>query len=490
MLKFSKPLNYLTKTKHYNFRFSTMFPLKKTFFDLRFQNLISKTFDIEPNPTNEVHQVSNYLYSKVNPTPLKSPHLISLSPSALSLLDLPAPETLISSQNGLNPSLDELLSGNKLHSDSKPVAHNYSGYQFGQFAGQLGDGRALTLGDIINEKGEVLELQLKGSGLTPYSRFADGRAVLRSSIREFLCSEAMFHLGIPTTRALSIVKGEDTVLRDLLYDGHPRDEKCAVILRISPSFVRFGSFEFMIGERNNKKVNEKEVEMMNKLLDFLLKHHYSQIKTESKPRNIVVSEFYKEVVTRTARLVALWQCYGFCHGVLNTDNMSILGLTMDYGPFGFLDYCDLSHICNHSDHSGRYSFENQPLICKWNLMRLAEALSILVPFEELKDILKVEYEKNYDDAYYRRMRQKLGLFSLEKKEDVQMIKDFIELMNETKLDFTNAFRRLADFDEFNDSEEYILKFSNFLCELSPSEDIFLDFHRIPITEQQLIEVSF
>ena len=227
MLKSSNRIKFiLAQINSYSF----MEASKSTLFDLKFQNIIYKSFEIEQNPFNEPHKVSGYLYSRVYPTPLKSPLLISLSPSALSLLNLNSIETLINSHKTLNPSLEEILSGNQLLPDSKPIAHNYSGYQFGQFAGQLGDGRAITLGDIINEKGEILELQLKGSGLTPYSRFADGRAVLRSTIREFLCSEAMFHLGIPTTRALSIVKGEDTVMRDLLYDGHAKEEKCAIVL--------------------------------------------------------------------------------------------------------------------------------------------------------------------------------------------------------------------------------------------------------------------
>jgi len=465
-----------------------MFSSSKTFLDLKLLNLIYTSFEIEPNPKNQTHQVTDYLYSRVYPTPLKSPQILSLSPSVLTLLDLSPHEILISSHKSLTPSLEDLLAGNQLHPDSKPIAHNYSGYQFGQFAGQLGDGRAITLGDLRNEKGEIWELQLKGSGLTPYSRFADGRAVLRSSIREYLCSEAMFFLGIPSTRALSIVKGEDTVLRDILYDGHPKEEKCAVVLRVSPSFVRFGSFEFGIGRRNEEKINEKEVEMMGKLFDFIVKNHYTEIKIEGRSREEVVLEFFNEIMRKTAKLVALWQCVGFCHGVLNTDNMSILGLTIDYGPYGFLDYFDLGHICNHSDHSGRYSYENQPFICKWNLARLADSLCVLAPHEKMMEILKSNYQKYYEEVYYQRMREKLGLFVLRKEEDIQMIKDLVELLNMSKLDFTNFFRRLADFEEGIESEGYLNKYAEYLCELSPPDDIFVDFFKVSISEQQFLEV--
>ena len=469
-----------------------MFSSSKSFLDLKFSNLIHSSFEIEPNTNNnqKPHQVPDYFYSRIDPTPIKSPQILSLSPSALSLLDLPSPEILIPSHHPLTPSLEDLLSGSKLHPDSNPIAHNYSGYQFGSFAGQLGDGRAITIGDLRNEKGEIWELQLKGSGMTPYSRFADGRAVLRSSIREYLCSEAMHFLGIPTTRALSLVMGEDTVIRDMLYDGHPKEEKCAIVLRLSPTFIRFGSFEFGLERRNEGTINEKEFERMEKLLNFIVKNHYPEIKTEGRQREDVVFDFYQEIVKRTAKLVAMWQSVGFCHGVLNTDNMSILGVTIDYGPYGFLDYFDVDHVCNHSDHSGRYSYENQPFIGKWNLARLADALKILSPNEKMMEFLKANYEKLYEDAYYNIMREKLGLFELKKEEDLKTITSMNELLNMSKLDFTIFFRKLADFEEFNEDQDYIKTFAASLCELSPPDDIFLDFFKTPITEQQLTEVYY
>lgn len=469
---------------------SAMFSSKKSFFDLQFLSLIPKHFSLEADSrSKEPHQVPDFLYSSVTPTPLANPSIIALSPSCLLLLDLADNNTLISLHKDLSPSLSELLSGNALHPQSKPTAHNYSGYQFGEFAGQLGDGRAISIGEVMNSEGNLFELQLKGSGLTPYSRFADGRAVLRSSIREFLCSEAMFHLGIPTTRALSLVGSDDTVVRDLLYDGHPRKEKCAVVLRVSPSFIRFGSFEFGLSRRIKGKTDEKETEMMNNLVDFLFKYHYKDmVKSETESRKDLIVKLYKEIVIRTANLAALWQCFGFCHGVLNTDNMSVLGLTIDYGPFGFLDYFDEEHICNHSDKSGRYAYKNQPFICKWNLARLAEALSILAPKEEMFVALEEEYEKNYEKFYFRKMQEKVGLFHKEFKDDKDLIQDFMALLNLTKLDFTNAFRKLADFNELNESEEYIESFSKDLMDLAPPYEIFIDFYKIPITEQQLNEV--
>ena len=267
--------------------------------------------------------------------------------------------------------------------------------------------------------------------------------------------------------------------------GMPK-KKNVQLFWIAPSFVRFGSFEFMLNERKEGNINDKEVEIMSKLLDFLINNHYKEIKSKGKEKII---EFYKEIVKRTAKLVALWQCYGFCHGVLNTDNMSIIGLTIDYGPYGFLDYYNAGHICNHSDTGGRYSYENQPMICKWNLARLAEALSVLHPLEDLMGILKNEYDKAYQGFYLGKMREKLGLFALEKNEDEELMKSFFDILNLSKLDFTNCFRKLADFDEFNEEKGYLNKFAKSLCDLAPQEDIFNDFFKTPITEQQLLEVG-
>lgn len=267
---------------------------------------------------------------------------------------------------------------------AKPVAHCYCGFQFGNWAGQLGDGRAISLGDVYG-----YDLQLKGAGMTPFSRFADGKAVLRSSIREFLCSEAMHALGIPTTRAASIVLTDNKAVRDMYYTNNPKEEKCAVVLRMAPTFIRFGSFEVEL-EQNPK----------GSLVPQLWKYTERFFETQDR---------FREIVFKTAKLVALWQCYGFCHGVLNTDNMSLIGLTIDYGPFAFIDYFNKSHICNHSDDQGRYSYENQPGICRWNLLRLCEALESVIDKEKAKDIVNKEYGEEYNRQYYSTMLKRLGL---------------------------------------------------------------------------------
>lgn len=262
----------------------------------------------------------------------------------------------------------EVLAGNKVLEDAKPISHCYCGHQFGVFAGQLGDGRAITLGDVKNNKGDIWELQLKGAGKTPYSRFADGRAVLRSSIREYLCSEAMYALGIPTTRSGSIITSDSTVVRDLLYDGHPIDEKCTIVMRLAPTFLRFGSFEICLPTNkwsgSTGPSHGLEDELLPKLYEYTIEHFYKDLWEKFQQKEITKEQLYfdvfKEITRRTAETVAKWQGVGFCHGVLNTDNMSILGLTIDYGPFGFMDHFNPDHICNHSDKEGRYSYENQP----------------------------------------------------------------------------------------------------------------------------------
>lgn len=266
------------------------------------------------------------------------------------------------------------LCGNELDEGCDPVSQCYCGYQFGYFSGQLGDGRAISLGDVpqtipseFGPPGTLLDLQLKGAGLTPYSRTADGRAVLRSSIREFLASEAMHYLGIPTTRAASLVVSDDSqVKRDMLYDGNVKNEKCAVVMRVAPTFLRFGSFEIFLGqdEQTNRKGPSHGLKdsMLPPMVDYLITNFFPQIHesvSNDSPQNqqLRVQMMFEEIVKSTAQMVAHWQLVGFCHGVLNTDNLSVLGLTIDYGPYGFLEHYDPKFICNHSDHDGRYRYE-------------------------------------------------------------------------------------------------------------------------------------
>jgi uncharacterized protein YdiU (UPF0061 family) len=326
----------------------------------------------------------------------------------------------------------QVFGGNGLWPGMAPLATVYSGHQFGAWAGQLGDGRALLLGEVDTPRGPR-EIQLKGAGQTPYSRRGDGRAVLRSSIREFLCSEAMHGLGIPTTRALAVVASPQPVRRETI-------ETAAVVTRVAPSFIRFGHFEHFAHSGR-----PRHHEALQALLDFVITHHFPPLAAQPQPALALLDE----VVRRTAHLMADWQAVGFCHGVMNTDNMSILGLTIDYGPFGFLDAFDPDHICNHSDTQGRYSWNNQPQIGHWNLHALAQALLPLIPEAEAdpKAVIEVleRYEQVFIQAMNARWRAKLGLLG-EQPGDNALCIDFLRLLAAGKVDFTIAFRRLAGFD--------------------------------------------
>ena len=326
----------------------------------------------------------------------------------------------------------QVLGGSGVWPGMAPMATVYSGHQFGAWAGQLGDGRALLLGEVDTPNGPR-EIQLKGAGQTPYSRRGDGRAVLRSSIREFLCSEAMHGLGIPTTRALAVVASPVPVRRETI-------ETAAVVTRVAPSFIRFGHFEHFAHSGQ-----PRHHEVLQALLDFVITHHFPPLAAQSQPALALLNE----VVHSTARLMADWQAAGFCHGVMNTDNMSILGLTIDYGPFGFLDAFDPDHVCNHSDHQGRYSWNNQPQIGYWNLRALAQALLPLIPEAEADPKAVIEVLERYEQAFIQAMnarwRAKLGLRAEQPGDDALCI-DFLRLLAAGKVDFTIAFRRLADFD--------------------------------------------
>ncbi|MEY4752348.1 MAG: hypothetical protein RJA44_23, partial [Pseudomonadota bacterium] len=303
-----------------------------------------------------------------------------------------------------------------------PASTVYSGHQFGVWAGQLGDGRALLLGEVDSPAGPQ-EIQLKGSGQTPYSRRGDGRAVLRSSIREYLCSEAMAALGIPTTRALALIGSDLPVRREKV-------ENAAIVVRVAPSFLRFGHFEHFCHHNRH--------EALRRLLDFVLEHHYPALRDAPEP----AAALLQEVGRRTAELLADWQAIGFCHGVMNTDNMSMLGLTIDYGPFGFLDGFDPGHICNHSDHQGRYAFARQPGVAYWNLHALGQALVPLVgEIESLQEALE-SYREVFPQALAQRLRAKLGL-QTERDEDGDLMDDFLRLLAAERIDYSSAFRRLS-----------------------------------------------
>jgi uncharacterized protein YdiU (UPF0061 family) len=360
------------------------------------------------------------------PTPLPHPYWVAFSPSVAKLIGLELGD------NGLpkDPEWLDLLAGNRLNAGelvfSNPISTAYSGHQFGSWAGQLGDGRAILLGDINKS-----ELQLKGAGRTHYSRMGDGRAVLRSSIREFLCSEAMHALGIPTSRALSVVGSKQGVRRETM-------ETAAVCSRIAPSFIRVGHFEHFASLQNIVRLKE--------LADLVIAEFYVECLANKDP----YLSLFKQISTRNAKLVAQWQSVGFCHGVLNSDNISILGLTIDYGPFGFLDHFEIDHICNHSDHSGRYAYHRQPQIMHWNMACLASAMLPLLELEhsaeESQTLLRSaleEFPLTYAKEWQRLFRLKLGLQS-EQDGDVQLIERLLQSMHDSKVDFTNFFRRLSD----------------------------------------------
>jgi uncharacterized protein YdiU (UPF0061 family) len=412
-------------------------PSSHAFPNLKFDNSVLASLPLDSEQENFVRRnVRGACFSRVAPTPVENPRVVCSSPEALALLG-------ISEEDVKRREFADAFAGNLVLPGSEPAAHCYCGHQFGNFAGQLGDGRAMYLGEVLNPKGERWELQLKGAGKTPYSRDGDGRAVLRSSIREFLCSEVMHHLGVPTTRAGCVITSDTYVIRDLKYDGHPIKERATIVLRIAPSFLRFGSFQIANAEdetTGRAGPSKGQHEIVKTLTDYTIRIHYPEIwsKFEGTER---YRAFFREVVLRTARMVAEWQCVGWAHGVLNTDNMSILGLTIDYGPFGFLDNYDPDFICNASDKSGRYSFANQPKMCHWNLGRLADALSPFLP-RPMADAELNAYWPEFSRLYADKMRRKLGLRkSLPADEDLW--ESLLATMSSTGADFTNVFRSLS-----------------------------------------------
>jgi len=366
--------------------------LKKWPSEIIFENTYLKNlFVIEVSNPKKSQITPKANYCLVHPTPLNNVHLISLSKRCADFLGINYPKENYKSEEdehikAKREEFEKFFSGSLIFPNMKTSSHCYVGHQFGVFAGQLGDGRAISLGDFYNSVNNLFEIQLKGSGLTPYSRFADGRAVLRSSIREFLASEHLYSLGIPSTRALCIIGSSNEVVRDILYNGNPKNEKCAVVTRVAPSFMRFGSFEIFkdidkySGHSGPSVGLEKD--MLPKMLEYLIKFHYREledcflkrednnIKCDTNSESIKEKEIEKYkilfelICERTALLVAYWQCYGFTHGVLNTDNMSILGLTIDYGPFGFLEFYDDFYVPNHSDKYGRYCFSEYVCFCE------------------------------------------------------------------------------------------------------------------------------
>jgi len=372
--------------------------------------------------TNHFASLPDHFWSKVSVTPPAQPFLIHTNQKALSLLGLPE-------DVAEHPDFTAWFSGARpLPGAAEPLSTVYAGHQFGSFVPQLGDGRAHLLGQLRNAQGELWEIQLKGSGQTPYSRFGDGRAVLRSSLREYLCSEAMHALGIPTTRALCLIGSAEDVRRESI-------EKAAIVTRLSPSFIRFGHFEyFAFTEENPAAVKQ--------LADFVITHHFPELQGR-------YTDWFAEIIRRTAHLMAKWQAVGFAHGVMNTDNFSILGLTIDYGPFGFLDGFDPGYICNHSDHTGRYAFDQQPSIGWWNLHVLAYALQSLLSPDQTKEALST-YWPEFIDHYQSLMRAKLGVTNHAVPID-RLVKDLLDMLAIPHSDYTRFFRALSTYTETEDA---------------------------------------
>lgn len=372
-------------------------------------------FDNAPQFNNSyAHQLQGF-YTPLTPTPLKGARLLYHSEPLAQELGLDA--SWFSGPKAAIWSGDAVLTG------MEPLAQVYSGHQFGMWAGQLGDGRGILLGEQQLSDGRSMDWHLKGAGLTPYSRMGDGRAVLRSVVREFLASEALHHLGIPTSRALTIVTSNHPIYRE-------QPERGAMLLRVAESHVRFGHFEHFYYRQQPEQVKQ--------LADYVIARHWPQWVGQSE----VYLLWFTDVVKRTARLMAHWQTVGFAHGVMNTDNMSILGITMDYGPFGFLDDYVPGYICNHSDHQGRYAFDNQPAVALWNLHRLGQALSGLMSVQQLELALEA-YEPELMAAYGQQMRAKLG-FTEKTDQDNDLLTELLSLMIKEGRDYTRTFRLLSE----------------------------------------------
>ena len=395
---------------------------------LRFDNALLANLPGDPETGARRREVRGALWSRMAPTPVAAPRTLAVSREMAETLGLNEAEAA-------SETFAQVFSGNLQLPGMDPFATNYGGHQFGHWAGQLGDGRAISLGETVNADGERWELQLKGAGPTPYSRSADGRAVLRSSIREFLCSEAMHHLGVPTTRALSLVATGEDVVRDMFYDGHPKPEPGAVVCRVAPSFLRFGHFEL--------PSSRGETELLRQLLDFAIRRDFPHLHGVGEA---LYADWFAEVCTRTARLMAEWMRVGFVHGVMNTDNLSILGLTIDYGPYGWIDAYDPEWTPNTTDAGGRrYRFGWQPAVARWNLVRLAQAISPLFAGGEALQAGIDAFGTAYTAAERDNTARKLGLAEC-RDDDVALIRDLHGLMHAAEVDMTLWFRALMDVD--------------------------------------------
>jgi uncharacterized protein YdiU (UPF0061 family) len=394
--------------------------------ELEFESTFVSELPADPVPTNVPRPVANACYTRVDPTPVKAPRLLGWADAVGEMLGISRPDSPAGAAA-------DVLAGNRVLPGMQPYAARYGGHQFGHWAGQLGDGRAITLAEVRGPGGGRYDLQLKGAGKTPYSRTADGRAVLRSSVREYMMSEAMHWLGVPTTRALSLAGTGEAVVRDMFYDGHPQEEPGAVVCRVAPSFVRFGNFEILAASAEHG--------VLAQLADYVIRHHYPEL---GAPSAATYASWFEEICRRTALLAVDWMRIGFVHGVLNTDNMSILGLTMDYGPYGWLEGFEPTWTPNTTDAEGRrYCYGNQPQIAQWNLVRLANALYPLVNDKAPLEHGLARFAETYERGAARMMADKLGLATLDREGDDRLLADLFQLLQQVETDMTLFFRLLA-----------------------------------------------
>ncbi len=400
------------------------------FSQLPFDNQLVIQLPADQESGNFSRQVENAAYSFVNPQKTQQAAVVSIN-------DQLALQFGFSQADIDHEKIAAVLTGNILLAGMQPYAMNYGGHQFGHWAGQLGDGRAINLGQLNTPDDGLQTLQLKGAGQTPYSRNADGLAVLRSSVREYLCSEAMFHLGIATTRALSLCLTGDRVVRDMFYDGHPKEELGAVVCRVSPSFLRFGSFQLPAVRGDNA--------LLKQLVDFSINQNFPHLGAPSKE---VYIAWLKEISEKTCQLMVDWMRVGFVHGVMNTDNMSIISETIDYGPYGWIDAFDLNWTPNTTDAQGkRYCFGAQAEIAQWNLFQLANALYPLIEDAEPLNKILQDYATLYEQLWQEMMQAKLGLDTLHAESDAKLFMQLEKLLSEQEVDMTIFYRLLATMPE-------------------------------------------
>ncbi len=405
-------------------------------FQLNLSDTFNKALPADTDTSNSRRQVYEACYSFVEPKKPTDPKLLHVSQEMLEAIGL-------NKDDVETPDFLKIFSGAEVYPQTSSYAMCYGGHQFGHWAGQLGDGRAINLMEVVHE-GQRWALQLKGAGPTPYSRRADGLAVLRSSIREHLCSEAMYHLGIPTTRSLSLMLSGDQVLRDVMYNGNAAYEKGAIVCRVAPSFVRFGNLQ-IFASRNDKKT-------LQELTDYTIEHFFPEVEGEGADRYL---SFFNAVVDRSVEMVVHWQRVGFVHGVMNTDNMSILGLTIDYGPYGWLEGYDPDWTPNTTDRrEARYRFGNQPSVLLWNLFQLANTLFPLIESAAPLEAALERYKQKYLLLYGEMMRSKLGLLKRE-KEDLALIESLENSLQLTETDMTIFFRLLSEVKKKETAEEML-----------------------------------